>query len=316
MKASQPRRLLGVLVTFRRPEELKAMLHSVAAQDRELDSLVVVDNDPTPQNEEIVRRSDLTGRHVEYIRAAENLGPAGGIALGMNRLLEFAEDRDWIVLMDDDDPPFSTTVFRDLETFGESMLARDPQTAAVGMVGSRFDRVRGRLISMSRIANGLRTEAVPVDYIGGGRFPLYLVAAVRAVGSFSSKLFFAFDDFEYGLRLRTAGFSLYAHRSLWRKAREADGQIGLDVRPSLRLSDLSWRRYYEMRNVLHILGSSGRTGTAVRIFLIRGLGKPLANLLVNPRASMKLLRMNLRAGRDAWTGRMGRTLEPDAEPRR
>lgn len=289
------------------------MMVSLAAQDRKLDRLVVVDNDPTPQNEEIVRRGYPDADAVEYLPATQNLGPAGGIALGMDRVLKFANDRDWIVLADDDDPPFSTALLGDLERFGESMLAADPLTVAVGCVGARFES--GRLIAMSRISDGRAGDAVAVDVIGGNQFPLYLTSAVRAVGPFSRKLFFGFDDLEYGLRLRKAGFSLYANAALWRETKKVVGQSGVDIRPSLGLSELSWRRYYELRNLIHILRSFGRTGTAMRVSLVRGLGKPLANLVVSPRASMNHLRMNLKACWDAWTGRMGRTIEPDLEDR-
>ena len=311
MNPDQRPRLLGILVTFRRPKELSDVLAALAAQDRGLDHLVVIDNDPTPENEEIVRHSYF-GHRVEYIRSPENLGPAGGIALGMSRLLEFAEDADWIVTVDDDEPPFSTTLLSNLKRFGEAMLAEDPLTAGVGLVGARFDWIRGRLIKMSGIAKGGLDEAVPVDYLEGARFPFYKVAAVRSVGPFLSDLFFGFEELEYGFRLRDAGFSLYAHGALWREARQADRRLGLDARPSIQLSDFRWRRYYEVRNILYVLRSHGRTGTALRILLIRGIGKPLGNLVINPRKAIKHLRMNLQASRDAWTGRMGRTLEPDA----
>lgn len=289
------------------------MLNSLASQDRPLNRLIVVDNDPSPENEGIVRRDYPSGDAVEYIPAPENLGPAGGIALGMDRVLQFAEDRDWIVLVDDDDPPFYTTLLRDLKRFGESMLAQDPRTAGVGRVGARFDWMRARLIAMDRMTDDQDGDAIAVDVIGGGHFPFYLAAAVRAVGPFASELFFGGEELEYGLRLRKAGFSLYADASLWRQAQRADGKIGLDVRPSLRLSEFNWRRYYDLRNLLHMLRSFHRTGTAIRILLIRGLGKPLGNLLVNPAVAVTHLKMNLRASRDAWLGRMGRTIEPGTD---
>lgn len=289
------------------------MLHSLASQDRPLDRLIVVDNDPVRENEEIVRRSYPDSDALEYIPAPENLGPAGGIALGMGRLLDLADDRDWIVLVDDNDPPFSGTLLGDLKRFGESMLATDPRTAGVGRVGARFDWMRTRLMAMDRMAHDQLGDVVAVDVIGGGHFPFYLAAAVRAVGPFASELFFGGEELEYGLRLRKAGYSLYANASLWRQAQRADGRIGLDVRPSFRLSEFNWRRYYDLRNLLHMLRSFHRTGTAIRIFLIRGLGKPLGNLFINPRAATKHLKMNLRAGRDAWLGRMGRTLEPEMD---
>jgi glycosyltransferase involved in cell wall biosynthesis len=278
--------------------------------------LIVVDNDPRPDNQEIVRRSYPKTEALEYFPTPENIGPAGGIALGMTRVLEFADDRDWILLLDDDNPPHSETLIGDLERFGASMLAKDALTAGVGRVGARFDWRQARLVAMSRIAEGQLDNAVSVDVIGSGHFPLYLTAAVKAVGPFATELFFGADDVEYGLRLRKAGYSLYADSSLWRQAGELDGRIGLDVRPSIRLSEPSWRRYYGLRNLIHILRSFGRTRTALRISLVRGIAKPLANLALRPQASLKYLRMNLRACRDGWTGRLGRTLEPDLDGRK
>jgi glycosyltransferase involved in cell wall biosynthesis len=306
---SPDRRLLGILVTFRRPEQLATMLRSLASQDRTLDHLVVVDNNPSAETQAIVRRY-YPFSELEYLPSSENLGPAGGVARGMGRTLEFAEDHDWIVLVDDNDPPFSTTLLGDLARFGEGMLAQDLATAGVGRVGAKFDWRRGRVISISRLAEEQQSDAIAVDTIGGGHFPLYLASAVRTIGPFSSELFFGCEELEFGLRLRKAGFSLYANASLWREARKVDGRIGMEVGPSVRLSELSWRRYYDLRNLVHILRSHGETWAAVRISLVRGIGKPLFNLAVSPRASLNHLVMNLRACRDAWTGRMGRTVEP------
>lgn len=289
------------------------MLDSLGSQDRLLDWLVVVDNDPIPGNEQIVRDRYPHRHGLEYIPSAQNLGPAGGIALGMGRALEFAEDHDWLVLVDDNNPPSGTTLLGDLERFGETMLARDPLTAGIGRVGAGFDWKRGRVIAMSRLAEGQPGDAIAVDTIGGGHFPFYLARAVREVGPFLSDLFFGAEELEYGLRLRRAGFSLYAKASLWQEAKRDDERIGLHVRPSLRLSDIGWRRYYDLRNLIYILRCFGRSGTAFRVSLVRGIGKPLANVVVNPLVSMKHLRMNLKACWHAWTERMGRTLEPDAE---
>jgi len=50
--------------------------------------------------------------------------------------------------------------------------------------------------------------------------------------------------------------------------------------------------------------------------LLRGLGKPLANLVISPRAAVHHLALNWRACRDGWSGRMGRVVEPDATSKR
>lgn len=73
---------------------------------------------------------------------------------------------------------------------------------------------------------------------------------------------------------------------------------------------MSWRRFYSLRNLLHVLVSTGHTSTAVRVAAVRGVAKPLANLPFAPRVSAHTLRWNARAIRDAFGGRLGRTVEP------
>ena len=110
MSRAEPR-LRGVLVTYRRPAQLATMLTAVAAQTRPLDDLVVVDNDPATETRQMLHAAAPVA---EYIPSSENLGPAGGIALGMQRLLERAAEGDWIVTLDVDDPPRDVTTFATL----------------------------------------------------------------------------------------------------------------------------------------------------------------------------------------------------------
>lgn len=293
--------LHGVLVTFRRPGELAEMLRRLAEQDHALERLVVVDNDPSEA------AAALVAPHGEYIPAPENLGPAGGIAVGMLRLLEAASDGDWIVTLDDDDPPSGPHALGALAAFAEHMAARDPAVGAVGQVGARFDARRGRLV---RVRDEELTGPVAVDYIGGNAFPVYAVAAVRALGPFRDDLFFGFDDLEYGLRLRAAGYALYADGDAWRGLRAQAGRLDLDVRPDRRLAQARWRRYYSLRNLVWMLRAQHRPAAALRVSLVTGLGKPLSNLARDPAAAVAHLRLNGLALRDAWAGRLGRTMEP------
>ncbi|MEX1124498.1 MAG: glycosyltransferase, partial [Acidimicrobiia bacterium] len=75
-------RLFGVLVTFRRPEELAKSLDKLLAQTRRLDRLLVIDNGSTPASEREVERYRREGAEVVYIDAGENIGPAEGYARG------------------------------------------------------------------------------------------------------------------------------------------------------------------------------------------------------------------------------------------
>jgi hypothetical protein len=125
-------------------------------------------------------------------------------------------------------------------------------------------------------------------------------------------MFFGLPELEYGLRLAASGYELYAPGPVWLERRRHRGRLGLSGRPPLGLSDLHWRRYYALRNLIFILRSFGRPGPAIRVTLVRGFGKPLANLLWSPEKAWQHLQLNWRACRDGWTGRMGRTLDPSA----
>jgi hypothetical protein len=247
------------------------------------------------------------GLPIEYLPAAQNLGPAGGIALGMEHVLRTAHDLDWVVTLDDDDPPRDREVLASLQAFASEMRVRDPRTGAVGLVGARLDRRTGALV---RVADGELEGPVAVDYIGGNHFPFVLVRAIRDAGAFRPDLFFGFDDLEFGLRLRARGYRVYADGDRWRRHRGLGGRLGLDVRPSWTVGDSTWRRYYSLRNAIWILRTNGWRGAALRVSLVHGLGKPLANLMVSPGAARSHLAMNWAACRDGWTGRLGRTVEP------
>jgi glycosyltransferase involved in cell wall biosynthesis len=305
---SQGGRLLGVLVTFRRPHELEVMLGRLADQQRPLDLLTVVDNSPTPDAELLVERYRAAGHEAVYLPAPDNLGPAGAVALAMGRLLATAADDDWVVLLDDDNPTEGPGQLAELLEFARRMRRQDPRLGAVGLVGARFDWRRGQLV---RIRDDELTGPVPVDYIGSGQFPFYSVRAVRAVGPFKAELVVGFEELEYGLRLRRSGWSLYVEGERLRRLRLRWGRLGVSGAPSRRLAELTWRRYYGLRNLIHILLMSGRHDAAIRVTLLVGLAKPLLNAPRDPRRSWRYLRLNWRACRDGWSGRLGRTVEPE-----
>ena len=303
-------RLLGILITFRRPRELALMLQRLADSERPVDRLVVVDNSPTADAGQLVERYRGRGRAAEYVAAAENLGPAGAVALAMGRLLPDAADDNWVVLFDDGEPP-GTEELAEMHDFALRMRATDPRLGAVGGVGATFDWARGRVV---RVPDHRLDGPVPVDYIGSGQLPLYRVRAVRAVGVFRPELFFGFEELEYGLRLRAAGWSLYVDGDRWRAGRRLLGRLDVAGRPTVGLAETTWRDYYRLRNLVAILLGAGRRRVAVRVSLLVGLAKPLVNAPRQPGRSLRRLRLNWRAVRDGWAGRLGRTVEPDPGP--
>ena len=297
--------LHAIVVTYRRPHELRAMLRSLAVQTLVPTRIVVVDNDPVESARSIAQASDL---NVEYLPVGANRGPAGGIALGLRHLLKDADDNDWVVLLDDNDPPHRDDLFELLYGFAVNTLIHRPRLAGVGASGSRFDLHRAR---HRRLADCELSAATPVDVLGGGQFPMYRFGAIRAVGVFDADLFFGFEELEFGLRLKAAGFELIAHGPVWLDKRRRHGSRLAGIR--IGLDQPGWRRYYSLRNLIVILRRHGAVGAALRVSLVRGILKPLFNLPRSPVRALAHLRLNLRALHDGWLEHLGLTVPPGGE---
>lgn len=298
--------LFGILVTYRRPGHLRRSLEIIRRQTVPPDRLVVVDNDPLEENEEACTRLDGGVPNVEYIPCEGNVGPAGGFAIGMRRALETAGGDDWVVLLDDDDPPHRDDLLEDMLAFAEDMRSVDQRTGGVGMFGSRLSRRLGRPV---RPDTKELSGPVPVDAIGNGRAPMYLVGALKEVGPFDPRLFFGLEELEFGLRLKSAGFTMYANGDIWDQWVRSHGSP--DRRPSVSLQRPNWRTYYAVRNLIWIQRMNGWFLGALFTTAVVALLKPLLNLATKPRPATEQLTLNLAAVRDGWTGRLGKTVEPD-----
>jgi glycosyltransferase involved in cell wall biosynthesis len=299
----------GVLVTYRRPEHVRAYLDRLADQTRTVDSLIIIDNDPAESARVVAERPALPVG-VEYLPAGDNLGPAGGIALGMQRVLEHAAPDDWILLCDDDDPPRTRELIEVLHEFGESLRGADARVGGVGLAGGRFDLSHGRVV---HVEDEELAGPLPACEVAGNQLPIYSVHAVKEVGLFEARLFFGFEELEYGLRMLDGGFRIYAHGDLWLRERTHYGRLNRVPLPGRRLEGVAgWRRYYSLRNMIYILRSQDRHFAALRVALI-GIAKPVYNLPRTPRLAVRHLRLNSRAVLDAYRGRMGRTVEPVAK---
>lgn len=301
-------RVLGLLVTFNRPTELANHLDVLSRQTIQLDELLVVDNGDDPNVQEAIERHRPTGVDTEILRTGANLGPAGAIQMGMEHLLETAGPNDWIVLLDDDDPPHRDDALEQLVGFAYHQTSADPSVGVVGGTGTRFDRRRGRI---RRVPDAELSGVVDVDYVAGGQLPLISVAAIRTAGPFRGDLFFGFDDLEFGLRVRDAGWRIVLDGDLAHWSRARAGRLGRRVGGArLTRAGVPWRRYYSVRNLVAIERWHGTWWGALRVSLVVGVAKPLAMCVRSPRRNWPHLVFGLRAVSDAWTGRMGRRVDP------
>jgi GT2 family glycosyltransferase len=294
-------RFHGVLITFRRLDELTDSLHALFTQTVQLDSLTVVDNDADERVRQVTHQSANCAHKVHYMATSSNIGPAGGIHAGVSHVLAEAADGDWIVLLDDDDPPPRADTLASLRLSLDDLVSRDPSCAGVGLWGASLKRRTGRL----RAAGGRTPELV--DYLPGGSCPHYSVAALRVVQLPDPELFFGFDDLDLGLRLRDAGWRVYSSGL----AREHSLRHMVEGRrASTTIKPPTWRRYYSLRNLVLVLRAHGETRGALVMSLVSGLLKPVFNAPRHPFVAVANLRLNSRALRDGWSGRAGRTIDP------
>ncbi|AWH91136.1 glycosyltransferase [Dietzia lutea] len=98
--AADARRVVAVVVTHRRLEQLRESLAVVCGQTRPIDHLVVVDNADEHAVRELVESQPV---EATYIGSKHNLGGAGGFALGMLHALATGADLVWCA--DDDGRP-------------------------------------------------------------------------------------------------------------------------------------------------------------------------------------------------------------------
>lgn len=307
--------LWAVLVTYNRPRELRRHLEVLGRQTLLPSHVVIVDNGEPPVAASVVADHHLPF-HATVVETMENLGPAGGIARGLELVVAIGEPDDWVVLLDDDDPPGSDSALEELLAIRDRYADVEP-LGGVGSSGRRFNRHTGRLerLSSEDVVDG----QVPVDVISGNKLPVYRVSALAASRGVNSDLFFGFEELDLGLALRTAGFALIAPAAGLSDGASmlSDDEAALERDRQRRKgrfteSRPAWRRYYSVRNLLLILRRYDNRLGMIAV-TAREFGYVCMAFLKHiPLCDLKLSLLGVWHG---WTGASGRTVEPVAKVR-
>lgn len=239
-----------VVVTYNRAHLLRGMLTGLAALRRPPEAVIVVDNASTDDTASVLEAvEDLP---LQVIRSEDNLGGAGGFHLGMEAAFQQGYDRIW--LMDDDVVPAPDCL--------ETMLAV-PTERADCLMAVREDR-SGRLVEKAATSFDLRnplrikpkTAMVETEFGSRDRMPelveLHNVAfegflvrrrVVQEIGLPDPGYFIFYDDVDYALRARRAGFRIYAVRDA-----VLVRQLDFDQQHDLA----GWKGYYMYRNLFTV----------------------------------------------------------------
>jgi GT2 family glycosyltransferase len=226
----------------------------------------------------------------------------------MREILELVPTANWIARLDDDLEQLPRDTFAKLLTAAATYLNQGHRIGAVGGGGAVLKPLTGRLVGRDRL-RAISCDRF-VDYLATNLFPLFLLDAVRDVGVFSSSLFYGSSEVEYGLRLRRAGYTLVEV-----------GSIAAGVKPQRqtqqgrwRLPAYTWRRYYSIRNQVHIFRTFRYRSALLYLILLRLLIRPVVALPLQPATALSHLRWNWAAVKDGLSERLGRTVDPTDPP--
>jgi GT2 family glycosyltransferase len=232
-----------VIVTYNRADLLSRMLDGLVAQTRPVDAVYVVDNASTDHTAQVLHRHDLPLR---VTHSEDNLGGAGGFHLGVKKAYEAGHDRIW--LMDDDVVPTPTCL--------EVLMAQDEACLAA----VRED-VAGRLVEKAALHFDLRNplavhpkrDTVDAAYADRSQMPerveleniafegfMFRREVVDAIGLPDASFFIFYDDVDYAVRARRAGFRIWG-------IRDAVLVRQLDFNQQHDLA--GWKGFYMFRNL-------------------------------------------------------------------
>jgi rhamnopyranosyl-N-acetylglucosaminyl-diphospho-decaprenol beta-1,3/1,4-galactofuranosyltransferase len=254
--------VVAVVVTRHRNDMLVDSLAALAKQTHPIAHLIVVDNGPDKPAREVV---EACGLPATWLPSWNNLGGAGGFALGMLHAL--AMGAEWIWLGDDDGRAANETVLATLIDLAErrGLAAVSPTVADMDHPDRlAFPVRRGLTWHRSRAAlaadsgHGADDELLPgVAALFNGA--LFRAGTLNAIGVPDLRLFVRGDEVEMHRRLVRSclpfGTSLRA--AYLHPAGSEDDKPMLGGRLHARDPDDPVKRYYTYRNRGYLVSQPG-----------------------------------------------------------
>jgi GT2 family glycosyltransferase/glycosyltransferase involved in cell wall biosynthesis len=306
------KQIAAVVLNFRTPDETLLAVKSLLASRRPLDDLIVVNNDSGDSGDGSNRTRDALKNvwsRISYIQTGTNLGFSGGMNIGIREALDRGADRVLLVNSDVIVPPDAIgRLERSLDATphtgiaGPVVLSRSEpdKIASLGMsyrpsTGRMRHRGTGRTGALADLARA--TAAGGVDGVSGC---LMLVKreVFEAAGFFDEDYFFSFEDLDFCLKARRAGFTtiLAEGATIYHEGGQSLGPVS------------PRRFYFAARN--HLLLAERAEPSAGRFASIfRGCSIVMLNLahaVVSPGGSLPARLSAVAHGtRDYVTGRFG-----------
>ena len=187
-------------------------------------------------------------RQLQSLRLPLNVGPAGGLEKGLEHIRETTRC-DWIYVCEDDVPLAHLSIARVRTLVAEAakpLRHTDPPIGAVVAWGRHLDRVTGH--TRAHTLSGGDGRLQDVDLSGWGA--TLLSRRVIDAGILPDPdFYFGYEDWDFWLRMREAGFRLVLDSDALRPEIYGDNRGFLRQFP---LHGVPWRGYYQARNFFEL----------------------------------------------------------------
>lgn len=291
-------KVIAVVVTFNRIKFLAEVIEALIRQTHRLDKILIIDNDSSDGTQDFCLGYKKNFENIIYYNTGSNLGGAGGFNYGIKVAQSFYFDRLW--LMDDDLVPADNCLSNMLQSdLGDIIqplrLNIDGSCAEISpvvydlaapmIVNPKRSTVASVLSSMTGDFNhaGIALHGIPFEG------PLIKRKVIDAVGLPNEHFFIFYDDLDYAIRARKAGFTIYCDFNS-----KATRLLKNDQKQDLK----SWKGYFMLRNMFHI---SWRYGENV-IVRYRPLIITIAYILLSlPKADFKQILIAIKAYKDSFS---------------
>lgn len=241
-----------VVVTYNRADLLTRMLDGLAAQTHRPDAVIVVDNASTDHTAAtLAARVEVGDLALQVITSTENLGGAGGFHRGALAAFEGGYDRTWLIDDDVVPAPECLAVLMAADEDALMVVREDLSGALVEKSAVRFDlknplaiRPKTASVDTTYATRAAMPEKVAVENVAFEGF-MYRRVVAETIGLPDPSFFIFYDDVDYAVRARNAGFTIWA-------LRDAVLVRQLDFNQQHDLS--GWKGYYMYRNlfVVHL----------------------------------------------------------------
>lgn len=255
------------IMTYQRNPTLESTIHILLEQTFPPHKILIIDNDPDKGGKVIADK--MSHLPVDYYAVGNNSGPAGAAKMGLQILSN--EGYDWIGWIDDDDPPLFKDTFEILFQRASEII----NCGCAGAVGQRFDISKAMMLRVPD--EELEKEGIVyVDNVAGGMCKIVNADVIRKNQILPDEnLFYGFEELDFDLRIKKAGYTLIADAQLYKRNRIHHNRIGYKVkRGQKKPTDRLWREYYSTRNLSIVLNKQGSIKSLI-IFLTRNFLKSI-----------------------------------------